>query len=154
MKTTQEILSSSLHDAFVSALMKVRTLNMQLSDMYVRLDNGDNTSLVIYDDNDNVMYTQQLEAWNQWQANTENAESEFITMLNEVVNNEELYNLFNETEYNGPFSLLYIDKDMNVLAELLTIDKENILISDEFWEKMGRELDEFYEKLMSDIRIK
>lgn len=154
MKTTQEILSSSLHDAFVSALMKVRTLNMQLSDMYVRLDNGDNTSLVIYDDNDNVMYTQQLEAWNQWQANTENAESEFITMLNEVVNNEELYNLFNETEYNGPFSLLYIDKDMNVLAELLTIDKENILISDEFWEKMDRELDEFYEKLMSDIRIK
>ena len=154
MKTTQEILSSSLHDAFVSALMKVRTLNMQLSDMYVRLDNGDNTSLVIYDDNDNVMYTQQLEAWNQWQANTENAESEFITMLNEVVNNEELYNLFNETEYNGPFSLLYIDKDMNVLAELLTIDKENILISDEFWEKMDRELDEFYEKLMSDIRTK
>ena len=154
MKTSQEILSSSLHDAFVSTLMKVRTLNLQLSDMYVRLDNGDNTSLVIYDDNDNVMYTQQLEAWNEWQANTENAESEFITLLNEVVNSDELFNIFNETEYNGPFSLLYVDKEMNVLAELLTIDKENIMISDEFWEKMDRELDEFYEKLMSDIRIK
>ena len=154
MKTSQEILSSSLHDAFVSTLMKVRTLNLQLSDMYVRLDNGDNTSLVIYDDNDNVMYTQQLEAWNEWQANTENAESEFITLLNEVVNSDELFNIFNETEYTGPFSLLYVDKEMNVLAELLTIDKENIMISDEFWEKMDRELDEFYEKLMSDIRIK
>ena len=154
MKTSQEILSSSLHDAFVSTLMKVRTLNLQLSDMYVRLDNGDNTSLVIYDDNDNVMYTQQLEAWNEWQANTENAESEFITLLNEVANSDELFNIFNETEYNGPFSLLYVDKEMNVLAELLTIDKENIMISDEFWEKMDRELDEFYEKLMSDIRIK
>lgn len=154
MKTSQEILSSSLHDAFVSTLMKVRTLNLQLSDMYVRLDNGDNTSLVIYDDNDNVMYTQQLEEWNEWQANTENAESEFITLLNEVVNSDELFNIFNETEYNGPFSLLYVDNDMNVLAELLTIDKENIMISDEFWEKMDRELDEFYEKLMSDIRIK
>ena len=154
MKTSQEILSSSLHDAFVSTLMKVRTLNLQLSDMYVRLDNGDNTSLVIYDDNDNVMYTQQLEAWNEWQANTENAESEFITLLNEVVNSDELFNIFNETEYNGPFSLLYVDKEMNVLAELLTIDKENIMISDEFWEKMDRELDEFYEKPMSDIRIK
>ena len=64
------------------------------------------------------------------------------------------FNIFNETEYNGPFSLLYVDKEMNVLAELLTIDKENIMISDEFWEKMDRELDEFYEKLMSDIRIK
>ena len=154
MKTSQEILSSSLHDAFVSTLMKVRTLNLQLSDMYVRLDNGDNTSLVIYDDNDNVMYTQQLEAWNEWQASAENAESEFITLLNEVVNSDELFNIFNETEYNGPFSLLYVDKEMNVLAELLAIDKENIMISDEFWEKMDRELDEFYEKLMSDIRIK
>ncbi len=154
MKTSQEILSSSLHDAFVSTLMKVRTLNMQLSDMYVRLDNGDTTSLVIYDDNDNIMFTQQLEGWNEWQANTEDVESEFMTVLNAVVNSDELYNLFNEIEYNGPFSLLYVDNDMNVLAELLTIDKENIMISDEFWEKMDRELDEFYEKLMSDIRIK
>ena len=154
MKTSQEILSSSLHNAFVSALMKVRTLGMQLSDMYVRLDNGDNTSLVIYDDNDNVMYTQLLEGWNEWQACAEDTESEFITLLNEVVNNEELFNIFNETEYNGPFSLLYVDEDMNVIAELLTIDKENIMIGDEFWEKMDRELDEFYEKLMSDIRIK
>ena len=154
MKTSQEILSSSLHNAFVSALMKVRTLDMRLSDMYVRLDNSDNTSLVIYDDNDNVMYTQLLEGWNEWQANAEDAESEFITLLNEVVNNEELFNIFNETEYNGPFSLLYVDEEMNVLAELLTIDKENIMIGDEFWEKMDRELDEFYEKLMSDIRIK
>ena len=134
--------------------MKVRTLDMRLSDMYVRLDNSDNTSLVIYDDNDNVMYTQLLEGWNEWQANAEDAESEFITLLNEVVNNEELFNIFNETEYNGPFSLLYVDEEMNVLAELLTIDKENIMIGDEFWEKMDRELDEFYEKLMSDIRIK
>ena len=154
MKTSQEILSSSLHNAFVSALMKVRTLDMRLSDMYVRLDNSDSTSLVIYDDNDNVMYTQLLEGWNEWQANAEDAESEFITLLNEVVNNEELFNIFNETEYNGPFSLLYVDEEMNVLAELLTIDKENIMIGDEFWEKMDRELDEFYEKLMSDIRIK
>jgi hypothetical protein len=154
MKTSQEILSSSLHDAFVNTLMKVRTLNMQLSDMYVRLDNGDNASLVIYDDNDNIMFTQQVEGWNEWQANTEDTESEFIAVLNEVVNSDELFNLFNEIEYNGPFSLLYVDKEMNVLAELLTIDKENIMISDEFWEKMDRELDEFYEKLMSDIRIK
>ena len=106
MKTSQEILSSSLHDAFVSTLMKVRTLNLQLSDMYVRLDNGDNTSLVIYDDNDNVMYTQQLEAWNEWQASTENAESEFITLLNEVVNSDELFNIFNEIKY---LTITYVD---------------------------------------------
>lgn len=156
MKTSQDILGQSLHDTFVSVLMKVRSLNMQLSDMYVRLDNKNEASLIIYDDNDNILYTAQLNEWDEWSANVtaEEAEEQFITLLSDVVNGDTLFELFNETEYNGPFSLLYVDEQMNVLAELLTIDKENIMIGDEFWEKMDRELDEFYEKLMSDIRIK
>lgn len=156
MKTSQDILGQSLHDTFVSVLMKVRSLNMQLSDMYVRLDNKNEASLIIYDDNDNILYTAQLNEWDDWSANVtaEEAEEQFIALLSEVVNGDTLFELFNETEYNGPFSLLYVDEQMNVLAELLTIDKENIMIGDEFWEKMDRELDEFYEKLMSDIRIK
>lgn len=156
MKTSQDILGQSLHDTFVSVLMKVRSLNMQLSDMYVRLDNKNEASLIIYDDNDNILYTTQLNEWDEWSANVtaEEAEEQFIALLSEVVNGDTLFELFNETEYNGPFSLLYVDEQMNVLAELLTIDKENIMIGDEFWEKMDRELDEFYEKLMSDIRTK
>lgn len=156
MNRSQEILSHSLHDAFVSVLMKVRSLDMQLSDMNVRLDNEDEVSLIVYDDNDNILHTLQLDAWEEWIANIspEDTEQQFIALLGDVVNREELYNLFNETEYNGPFSLLYVDKQMNVLAELLTIDQENIMIGDDFWEKMDRELDEFYEKLMSDIRFK
>ncbi len=156
MKTSQDILGQSLHDTFVSVLMKVRSLNMQLSDMYVRLDNKNEASLIIYDDNDNILYTAQLNEWDEWSANVtaEEAEEQLIALLSEVVNGDTLFELFNETEYNGPFSLLYVDEQMNVLAELLTIDKENIMIGDEFWEKMDRELDEFYEKLMSDIRIK
>lgn len=156
MKTSQDILGQSLHDTFVSVLMKVRSLNMQLSDMYVRLDNKNEASLIIYDDNDNILYTAQLNEWDEWSANVtaEEAEEQFIALLSDVVNGDTLFELFNETEYNGPFSLLYVDEQMNVLAELLTIDKENIMIGDEFWEKMDRELDEFYEKLMSDIRIK
>lgn len=156
MKTSQDILGQSLHDTFVSVLMKVRSLNMQLSDMYVRLDNKNEASLIIYDDNDNILYTAQLNEWDEWSANVtaEEAEEQFIALLSDIVNGDTLFELFNETEYNGPFSLLYVDEQMNVLAELLTIDKENIMIGDEFWEKMDRELDEFYEKLMSDIRIK
>ena len=156
MKTSQDILGQSLHDAFVSVLMKIRSLNVQLSDMYVRLDNENEASLIIYDDNDKILHTTQPEGWDEWIANVspDEAEQQFIALLGEVVNGEKLYELFNETEYNGPFSLLYVDEQMNVLAELLTIDKENIMIGDEFWEKMDRELDEFYEKLMSDIRIK
>lgn len=156
MNTSQEILSRSLHDAFISVLMKVRSLDIRLSDMYVRLVEGEETKLVIYDDADNVLYTLTLEAWGEWLADISDADvqDQFISLLNEVVSDEELVALFNETDYNGPFSLLYVDEQMNTLAELLTIDKENIMIGDEFWEKMDRELDEFFEKLMSDIRFK
>ncbi|MBR4070097.1 MAG: hypothetical protein IKK16_02710, partial [Bacteroidaceae bacterium] len=127
MKTSQDILGQSLHDTFVSVLMKVRSLNMQLSDMYVRLDNKNEASLIIYDDNDNILYTAQLNEWEEWSANVtaEEAEEQFIALLSDIVNGDTLFELFNETEYNGPFSLLYVDEQMNVLAELLTIDKEN-----------------------------
>lgn len=152
----QETLCQSLHDAFVSALMKVRSLNLLLSDMYVRLSDGEDTSLIIYDDSDNELHVAPLEALNDWRAGISQDDllDEFVALLSQVLDNDELSQLFHETEYNGPFSLLLVDEQMNVLAELLTIDKENILLGDDFWQKMDRELDEFYEKLMSDIRFK
>ena len=152
----QETLCQSLHDAFVSALMKVRSLNLLLSDMYVRLSEGENASLIIYDDSDNELHVAPLETWNDWRAGVSQDQlfEETVNLLTQVIDSDDLTLLFEETEYNGPFSLLLVDDQMNVLAELLNIDKENILLGDDFWQKMDRELDEFYEKLMSDIRFK
>lgn len=156
MKTSQKILSQSLHDAFVNVLMKVRSLDMRLSDMYVCVKDGEEASFVVYDDADNELYSTLLTAWSEWRADVDaaNVESELTALLKAVVEEESIFTLFNEMEYNGPFSLLLVDEEMNIQAELLTIDHENIMIGDEFWEKMDRELDEFYEKLMSDIRFK
>lgn len=156
METSQEILSRQLHDAFVTTLMKVRSQNMLLSDMYVLLTEGDESRLAIYDDLDNILTETTLTAWDDWKAELTDDETlaPFIELITAIVNADELSSIFADMEYNGPFSLLLVDSQMNVISELLTIDKENILLGDEFWEKMDKELDEFYEKLMSDIHFK
>lgn len=156
METSQEILSRQLHDAFVTTLMKVRSQNMLLSDMYVLLTEGDESRLAIYDDLDNLLTETTLTAWDDWKAELTDDETlaPFIELITATVNADELSSIFADMEYNGPFSLLLVDSQMNVISELLTIDKENILLGDEFWEKMDKELDEFYEKLMSDIHFK
>ncbi len=153
--TTQEILKQTLHDAFVTALMKVQSLNITLSDMYVQLiEEDDNVYVVIYDDNDSEILKSRVEKDADQEDNTLNNTAFVTTLLTDVVFSTDLIDLFNEIDYNGPFSLLYVDGNMEVLSEILTIDKENIVIGDEFWEKMDKELDEFFENLMSDIRYK
>ena len=151
----QEILKQSLHDVFVTALMKVQTLNMMLSDMYVQIiEESDNLYIVIYDDNDSEILKSALASVEDWQKGMLDNNTNMTELLTDVVFGTDLIDLFNEIDYNGPFSLLYVDNNMEVLSEILTIDKDNIVIGDEFWEKMDKELDEFFENLMSDIRYK
>ena len=157
MTTTQEMIKLSLHDAFVKALMKVRSLNVILSDMYVQiLEEEENTTVTIYDDADNEILKSAVDGWDEWKESLSNGDitDAVIGLFTNVVFNTDLLDLFNDMEYNGPFSLLLVDNNMEVISEILTIDNENIVIGDEFWEKMDKELDEFYEKLMSDIRTK
>lgn len=150
-------MKQSLYEAFINALMKVRSLNLKLSDMYIQItEEEDNTLFTIYDDADNELLKTTIEAWEDWKQslNSQYTTNTIAELFTDIVFNTDIIEQFNEMEYNGPFSLLLVDNNMEVLSEILTIDNENIVISDEFWEKMDKELDEFYEKLMSDIRYK
>lgn len=152
MDTPQETLRHNIQDAFVKALMKVRSLNLSLNDMYVRVSDDDEASLIIYDDADAVLLTAPLDSWNDWKSTlADDVSQALVALLTEAVNAPEVYELFDDFDYDSPFSLLLVDENMELIAELLTIDHENIVLGDDFWDKMDKELDEFYEKLMSDI---
>ncbi len=156
MDTPQATLRHSVQDAFIKVLMKVAARNIVLSDMYVRISEDDEPSLIIYDDADSVLLTAPLNCWSEWREAFDEPEylPELITLLTETVNAPELYELFDNFEYDAPFSLLLVDEKMEIVSELLTIDHENIVLGDSFWEQMDKELDEFFEKLMSDTRSK
>lgn len=153
MDTPRETLRKSILNAFTNTLMKLQSQHTTLSDMYVRVQEDDEPQFVIYDDADNVLLSLPLDGWNEWKISegVDDNMTPFVALLEETVNIPEIYGLFDSFDYDAPFSLLLVDENMDTIAEILTIDHENIVLGDDFWEKMDRELDEFYERLMSDV---
>ena len=156
MGITQESLYVLLKEAFVKSLMKAQSLNLSMNDMFIQVNEGDCTSLDIYDDTDNKLYSMPLTMWDEYKEdnNDNDVLHNFALTLGEIISTTDLADLFNELEYNTPFSIVMVDQQMETIADIYTIDNNNIVIGDDFWEKMDKELDDFFEKLMSDISRK
>lgn len=156
MGITQESLYVLLKEAFVKSLMKAQSLNLLMNDMFIQVNEGDCTSLDIYDDTDNKLYSMPLTMWDEYKEdnNDNDVLLNFALTLGEIISTTDLADLFNELEYNTPFSIVMVDQQMETIADIYTIDDNNIVIGDDFWEKMDKELDDFFEKLMSDTSRK
>lgn len=156
MGITQESLYVLLKEAFVKSLMKAQSLNLSMNDMFIQVNEGDCTSLDIYDDTDNKLYSMPLTMWDEYKEenNDNDVLLNFALTLGEIISTTDLADLFNELEYNTPFSIVMVDQQMETIADIYTIDDNNIVIGDDFWEKMDKELDDFFEKLMSDTSRK
>lgn len=156
MGITQESLYVLLKEAFVKSLMKAQSLNLSMNDMFIQVNEGDCTSLDIYDDTDNKLYSMPLTMWDEYKEdnNDNDVLLNFALTLGEIISTTDLADLFNELEYNTPFSIVMVDQQMETIADIYTLDDNNIVIGDDFWEKMDKELDDFFEKLMSDTSRK
>ena len=156
MGITQESLYVLLKEAFVKSLMKAQSLNLLMNDMFIQVNEGDCTSLDIYDDTDNKLYSMPLTMWDEYKEdnNDNDVLLNFALTLGEIISTTDLADLFNELEYNTPFSIVMVDQQMETIADIYTLDDNNIVIGDDFWEKMDKELDDFFEKLMSDTSRK
>lgn len=156
MGTSREKMQETLSRVMANAIDKVSQQGIVLSDMYVKVVNDEEVTLFVYDDADNLLVSEPLACYDEWKDELaeDDEVAQFATLLAEIANTEALYARFKALEYNGPFSLLLVDENMEIISEVLTIDDENILLSDDLWEKMDRELDDFFEKLMSDVRYK
>ncbi len=156
MGITQESLYVLLKEAFVKSLMKAQSLNLSMNDMFIQVNEGDCTSLDIYDDTDNKLYSMPLTMWDEYKEdnNDNDVLLNFALTLGETISTTDLADLFNELEYNTPFSIVMVDQQMETIADIYTLDDNNIVIGDDFWEKMDKELDDFFEKLMSDTSRK
>lgn len=156
MEASHEKMQGILGRVLADAIDKVSQQGAVLSDMYVQVVVDEEVTLSVYDDADNLLVSQTLECYEEWKSDVDEDDemTRLAALLTETVNAEALYARFKALEYNGPFSLLLVDENMEIVSEVLTIDDENILLSDDLWEKMDRELDDFFEKLMSDVRYK
>ena len=140
METSELTLFSAMCESFCTAVEKARAEAMSLTDMYVQ-----------------VKYDEQLfsvfDGLDEWRDSSgERSDAAIIAFLRKVLSHEDVNHALHSLDIIPPFSVVLVDNEMEPVADLVTLDDENIYLHDDFWEKMDKELDDFFEQLMSDTK--
>ena len=152
MEAYKKELYDDIIEAFISAIKKANADNSySLSDMYVCFKNDD-ISLSIYDDMERLLLQTTIDAWEPLKSESVDFNEVVISTLKDVLNSDIMKKEFDTVNFVGPFSVILIDEEYEQICELITIDKDNIFLEDDFFSKIDKELDDFFEKLMSDVK--
>ena len=151
MEATKERLYNDISSVFTNAIETVRTKDdCTLTDMYVCVK-YDDLLVVIYDDSENILLQETIDGWDDLKENSENFEEAVIDSLKYVLNTDSIKQKFESLDFVGTFSVILVDDNFEQICELVTYDKDMIYLEDDFLDKIDKELDEFFEKLMSDV---
>ena len=132
METSELTLFSAMCESFCTAVEKARAEAMSLTDMYVQVK-YDEQLFSVFDDTENILVQSVIDGLDEWRDSSgERSDAVIIAFLRKVLSHE--------------------DNEMEPVADLITLDDENIYLHDDFWEKMDKELDDFFEQLMSDTK--
>lgn len=152
MEADKKELYDDIIEAFISAIKKANADNSySLSDMYVCFK-YDDLSLSIYDDMERLLLQTTIDAWEPLKSESVDFNEIVISTLKDVLNSDIMKKEFDTVNFVGPFSVILIDEEYEQICELITIDKDNIFLEDDFFSKIDKELDDFFEKLMSDVK--
>ena len=139
MSVVKNKLYDKLSNVFIEVIKKIRDESILLTDIYVSVK-CDDLLLSIYDDSENVLFKNTIDEWAELKENAD-FEQNVIDSLRKVLNNIDV-----------PFSVVLVNDDHEPVEDLIMIDKDIIFLDDEFIQKIDRELDDFFEKLMSDVK--
>ena len=94
-----------------------------------------------------------IDGLDEWRDSSgERSDAAIIAFLRKVLSHEDVNLALHSLDIIPPFSVVLVDNEMEPVADLITLDDENIYLHDDFWEKMDKELDDFFEQLMSDTK--
>lgn len=153
MEAPEQKLFSTLCETVCAAAEKARAEGMSLADMYVQVK-YDEQLFTVFDDADGVLAQSTVEELDEWRTAREDDSSNaaLIAFLRKVLNHDAVNRALRSIDFISPFSVVLVDANMEPVAELITLDDENIYLHDDFWEKMDKELDDFFEQLMADTK--
>lgn len=152
MGTNNLKIQSVIESAFTSALDKLSKSKVvaTISDLYVQLDceTGD---LLIYDDSETQIEKTIIFDW----IGKKQPENTFIKQASAIIK-AALANLtskeaFEQTFILKPFSVNLTDDEFTVIEELLFIDDELLRLDDPLLKDLDADLDDFLNKLLSDV---
>lgn len=153
MDASEQKLFSTLCETIGAAVEKARAEAMSLTDMYVQLK-YDEQQFTVFDDADGVLAQATVEEIDEWRTAHDGDESNgaLIAFLRKVLEHDEVNKALHSLDFISPFSVVLVDANMDPVADLVTLDDENIYLHDDFWEKMDKELDDFFDQLMADTK--
>ena len=134
-------LFNELNNAFDQVIDKIKEEGVSLTDIYVSVK-YDDLLLSICDDSGNVLFKGTVDGWDKFKE-----ESDFEECITESLKKK-----FESLDVVTPFSVVLVNEDQEPIEDLITIDKDVIFLDDEFIKKMDKELDDFFEQLMSDVK--
>ncbi len=143
-----------MEHAFKCAVKKIESGHAGstlISDLFVQIDT-ENGEMLIFDDSETL-----LERLSFSLAGVSfDEESDFVadiaTPLKSVLGQMSEQGVFDKESILKPFSISLTDEDFIIQEELLFLDDDTIRLDDALLEKFDKELDEFIDKLLSDIK--
>lgn len=152
MNAARESMLKLIMEAFCEAIEKAKDDSAySLTDMYVGFKPED-LSLSFYDDNDVLLQQITLDESEELKESAEEPSSELIALLRQALDAPEVDAAFGSLDTVAPVSVVLINEDKEPVCELKTFDNEMLFLEDDILKKMGQELDEFFEQLMSDVK--
>lgn len=153
MDASEQKLFSALCETVCAAVEKARADALSLTDMYVQVK-YDEQLFTVFDDADGVLAQSTVEELDEWRTahDGDTLESSLIAFLRKVLNHDEVNQALHSLDFVSPFSVVLVDAEMEPIADLITLDDENIYLHDDLWEKMDKELDDFFDQLMADTK--
>ena len=139
METSELTLFSAMCESFCTAVEKARAEAMSLTDMYVQVK-YDEQLFSVFDDTESILVQSVIDGLDEWRDSSgERSDAAIIAFLRKVLSHEDVNHALHSLDIIPPFSVVLVDN-------------ENIYLHDDFWEKMDKELDDFFEQLMSDTK--
>ena len=110
-------------------------------------------SVYIYDDKDTLLQQITLDECEELKEVPDGTVTEELTLLlREALNRPQVHTAFASLDTVAPVSVVLVNEEKDPLCELKTFDNEMLFLEDDLLKKMGEELDDFFEKLMSDVK--
>ena len=116
-----------------------------LTDIHLRVSQ-DSGELVAFDDEDQEITRCVIEQW------IDNKEENFYTQVTNLLRNEtkKMGDTIDSMGIMKPFCFVLEDEDKTTVSDLYLADDDSVIIGDDLMKGLDKDLDSFFEKLMSE----
>lgn len=151
MSITEKKLNEAIEIPFKQAIEKIRQEELSLSDMYVCVRFED-SSIIIYDDMNRILEQTVIDEWEALKDEPDGSVEQIISSLRVVLNGKGMRKVFESLDIVGPFSVILVNEEHEQIEELSVFDKDTFFLDDDLLKNWDKDLDDFFEKLMSDVK--